>query len=32
MSRHFMGEANRLKAPFKPIWASYLAQTRQELG
>ena len=28
----FMREANRLKAPLKPTWASFMIQTRQELG
>jgi hypothetical protein len=32
MSRHFMKEANRLKEPSKPTWASFMIQTRQELG
>jgi hypothetical protein len=31
MSRHFMKEANPLKALLKPIWASFMIQTRQEL-
>src|SRR6266516_6151593 len=28
---HFTREANLLKAPLKPIWASFMIQTRQEL-
>jgi hypothetical protein len=31
MSRHFMREANLLKAPLKPTWTSFMIQTRQEL-
>ena len=32
MSRHFMREANPLKAPLKPGAPGYLIQTRQEIG
>jgi hypothetical protein len=32
MPCQFIREANLLKAPLKPIWTSYVAQTRRDIG